>query len=136
MSPRTSSAPALAVAAAAAFLLTACGGAGIGFGAEQVDPVGIWSESTADDSPFLSFTDDGRVSGFDGCNQLSGSWEATADGVEFGQLASTRMACPDVDTWLAGAATAEVSGGTMTVINLDGVEIGELKLTSETPAAE
>src|SRR5262245_2546280 len=35
----------------------------------------------------------GRVSGSDGCNQLTGSYQLNVDGVTFGQMAGTQMAC-------------------------------------------
>jgi heat shock protein HslJ len=37
----------------------------------------------------------GRVSGFDGCNRIVGSYQLNGDRVTFGQLAGTRMACLD-----------------------------------------
>ena len=132
MSHRTALA---SVAAAAALLLAGCSSAitGLPYGAERVNPVGVWSETAADDSAYLSFSKDGTVSGYDGCNQLGGSWEATPDGLEFSELASTQMFCEDVDTWLMDGASAEISGGTMTVLDEDGEEVGVLKFTSETP---
>ena len=134
MSHRMNSAGALGVVfASTLLLLTGCAGAGLPFGAEPADPVGVWSESDADNTPFLSFSDDGNVSGYDGCNQLGGSWEATSDGIEFGDLAATQMFCEDVDTWLISAASAEISGGTMTVLDEDGKQLGELEQTSTTP---
>jgi heat shock protein HslJ len=35
----------------------------------------------------------GRVSGSDGCNRLTGSYQLNGDRVTFGQMAETRMAC-------------------------------------------
>ena len=35
----------------------------------------------------------GRVSGYGGCNRLSGSYERAGDRLSFGQIAGTRMAC-------------------------------------------
>jgi heat shock protein HslJ len=43
----------------------------------------------------LRFQPAGRVSGSDGCNQFTGSYQLKADTVTFGQLASTQMACVD-----------------------------------------
>jgi len=134
MSHRLNSTGTLGVVFAATLLLLAgCAGAGLPFGAEKADPVGVWSESEADDSPYLSFTDDGDVSGYDGCNQMGGSWKATSDGIEFSDFASTQMFCEGVDTWLVSAASAEIDGGTMTVLDEDGEELGTLKQTSTTP---
>ena len=50
-------------------------------------------------TPFISFsTEDMRVHGNDGCNNFFGSYELYADGaIDFLQMASTKMACPDAD---------------------------------------
>ena len=112
-----------------ALLLTGCAA---GFSA-AVDPVGVWVESSDDDSPTLTLNEDGSLAGFDGCNQLTGGWEPTDDGVNFKQLASTRMACEDVDDWLSRAETAQVAYDTMTVLDVDGKELGTLTRTDETP---
>jgi heat shock protein HslJ len=129
------SAGALGVVFAAALLvLVGCAGnVGLPYGAEPADPVGVWSESSADDSPYLSFSDDGTVAGYDGCNQLGGSWMPTSKGVEFSDLVGTQMFCEGVDDWVSKAASAEISGGTMTVLDEDGKELGELERTSTTP---
>ena len=46
--------------------------------------------------PFLQLTEaDGRASGFSGCNRYSGSYTRAGESqLRFGQMASTRMACP------------------------------------------
>jgi heat shock protein HslJ len=125
------SAVAVAVAVGAfALLLTGCGA---GFSA-AVDPVGVWSESADDGSPTLTLNDDGTVTGFDGCNQLTGGWEPTDDGVNFKNLASTRMACEDVDDWLSRAESAQVSFDQMTVLDTDGKELGTLERTDASPS--
>ncbi|MGO3796221.1 MAG: META domain-containing protein [Pauljensenia sp.] len=117
-----------------AFSLTGCGGSG-GSGESgsaddgSVDPVGTWG-STAAQSPNLTFTADGNVSGTDGCNRLTGSWQADGDTVEFGAIASTMMACVDVDTWLSGAKSATVDGDSMVVKDEGGTEIGTLERDS------
>ncbi len=110
-------------------LLTACVP---GF-SSAVDPVGVWSESSDDDSPTLSLLEDTTVNGYDGCNQLTGGWEPTDDGVNFKNLASTRMACEDVDDWLSRAASAKIAYDEMTVLDEDGNELGTLTRTDETP---
>lgn len=112
-----------------AFSLTGCGGGDGESGSADggtVDPVGTWG-STAAQAPNLTFTEDGNVTGTDGCNRLTGSWTADGDTVEFGEIASTLMACVDVDTWLSGAKTATVDGDTMVVRDEGGSEIGTLE---------
>jgi heat shock protein HslJ len=45
--------------------------------------------------PFLSFTEDGKVSGFAGCNRFTGTTQSDDDGLSFSPLAATRMACAE-----------------------------------------
>jgi heat shock protein HslJ len=44
----------------------------------------------------LVFQAAGRVSGSNGCNRISGSYQLKGDAVAFGQIAATQMACIDV----------------------------------------
>ena len=47
-------------------------------------------------APHLVFdAAESRVSGSGGCNLVTGSFELTGDGLWFGPLVSTRMACPE-----------------------------------------
>ena len=46
--------------------------------------------------PHLRFEAE-RVSGNDGCNNFFGSYTMDEDSLKFGLLASTRMACPDME---------------------------------------
>jgi|KBSMisStandDraft_5_1062788.scaffolds.fasta_scaffold308730_2 putative lipoprotein len=41
----------------------------------------------------LQFQVDGRVSGFDGCNQMTGPYTLSEDRLTFGRMAATQMAC-------------------------------------------
>lgn len=75
----------------------------------------------------MEFTEDGKVSGTDGCNRLSGGYSEDADTVTFEQLASTMMFCEGVDTWLSKAATAKLSGDSLVISDESGTEIGTLK---------
>jgi heat shock protein HslJ len=124
---------ALGALAALALILSACAGTG---GSSGESPVGQWNESSEEGSPELSLFEGGDVAGYDGCNQMDGTWEATDDGVEFGEFAATMMACEDVDDWLSGAASATISGDTMTVLDADGESIGTLEKTSDEPDDE
>ncbi|WP_165877429.1 META domain-containing protein [Agromyces fucosus] len=116
----------------AATLLTACAGNAGTAGtdsAEAVDPVGTWGDVAATDEPSLVLGDDGSLTGTDGCNRLVGSWTAEADTVTFVDVASTRMACEGVDTWLSALATGTIAGDTLTVLDESGDEIGTLART-------
>ena len=43
----------------------------------------------------LAFLDDNRVAGNSGCNRFMGGYELTGEGLSFGRLAGTMMACPE-----------------------------------------
>ncbi|HXH35297.1 MAG TPA: META domain-containing protein [Plantibacter sp.] len=90
--------------------------------------LGTWGEGTAATDPHLVFSDDGRVSGSDGCNSLTGSWKADGDAIVVSDVATTLMACPDVDTWLGGIAQATLSESDdqLTVLDESGTQIGSL----------
>ncbi|MBF4568869.1 META domain-containing protein [Plantibacter sp. VKM Ac-2880] len=107
----------------AAALLAACSAGGLG---ERV--VGTWGDGTSAADPHLIFSDDGRVTGSDGCNSLSGSWRAEDDSVEVSDVAGTLMACPGVDTWLRGIAEVALSddGERLVVTDDAGARIGTL----------
>lgn len=111
--------PAVAAAALVLLALTGCSGG-------QADPVGTWGVE-ADGEPHLVLAEGGGLAGSDGCNRLTGSWEADGDRIEFGTIASTLMACEGVDAWLAEASTGTVSGDTLTVFDAGGSEIGTLE---------
>ena len=117
-----------ALLVAAALALAGCAtNAGSGaFDTEPSDPVGTWGDTTTRTEPSLVLADDGTLTGTDGCNRLRGGWSADGDTVTFDQVASTRMACEGVDTWLSGLATATISGAEMTVLDASGAELGTL----------
>jgi heat shock protein HslJ len=119
---RSRAGAALVTAALAAVLLLAgCAGTPSGKAV-----VGTWG-STSSGQPNLDIQDDGTFSGSDGCNRLSGQGQIDGDEITFGSIASTMMACEGVDTWLSKAATGNVSGDTMTVLDDGGKTIGTLK---------
>lgn len=101
--------------------LAACGDGDAG----GSSAVGTWG-SGEPGQPHLELAEDGTVSGSDGCNQLTGSWEEDGDGVTFSPFAATQMACADVDTWLSSAASASVDGDELVVQDGSGAEIGTL----------
>ncbi|MFF9564573.1 META domain-containing protein [Leifsonia sp. NPDC014704] len=110
----------LTAVAAAVLLLAGCAGTPSG---QAV--VGRWG-STSTGQPNLDIENDGTFSGSDGCNTLSGKGQIEGDEITFGPIASTLMACENVDTWLSKAATGNVSGDTMTVLDDGGSTIGTL----------
>ena len=55
-------------------------------------------QSTVIDVPVTAlFDEDGTLSGSAGCNSYTGSWETDENSIEIGPLASTAMACAEVD---------------------------------------
>ncbi|MBE93668.1 META domain-containing protein [Marinobacter sp.] len=77
------------------------------------------SETNADQKPHILFLDDGRVSGFSGCNQYMGDYQVRGENLLFDSMASTRRACPDNQTeQLLFAALAKTVG-----VNLEGIEL-------------
>jgi len=77
--------------------------------------------------PHVVLTSDLRAHGADGCNRFNGSY-ILADGLRFGHLASTMMACaPPVNTLarefgraLAATASYRIHGKQLALIDADG----------------
>ncbi len=89
-------------------------------------PEGVWGNPENTREPSLELHEDGRLTGTDGCNRLMGRWVLEDGTVRFQEVAMTMMACPDVDQWLASAATAVPSEQTLLVYDGEGNEIGSL----------
>ncbi|WP_285115004.1 META domain-containing protein [Leifsonia sp. fls2-241-R2A-40a] len=110
----------MAAVAAVVLMLAGCAGTPSGNAV-----VGRWG-STASGKPNLNIESDGTFSGSDGCNTLNGKGLIDGDQITFGPIASSLMACDNVDTWLSKAATGNVKGSTMTVLDDGGSTIGTL----------
>ena len=108
---------ALLTACLLALLATGCGTQA------SSSPEGTW---TGPEDTQLELTDDGSVTGSDGCNHIGGSWEQDGDTIIFSDMLTTLMACMDVDVWLEDPRTATIEGDTMVVYGPDDVELGEL----------
>lgn len=118
-----------AAIAAVALTLTACangGGSASPTPSPSAQATGTWGDSVSESSPYLTLGSDGKVSGSDGCNRILGTWKAAGERIDFGDVATTRMACQGVDTWLSGMASATVDGDQMTVQDADGKTLGTL----------
>ena len=103
--------------------LTSCSGS-------SVEAVGSWGEDT-DGLPQLILDGGGKLSGTDGCNRLAGGWEQDGNVITFGEIATTMMACPDVDTWLMDLDTARIDGEILRVRDATGTEIGSLSMSAK-----
>ncbi|WP_029987324.1 META domain-containing protein [Leucobacter sp. PH1c] len=86
---------------------------------------GSWA-GEGDNAPELEITEDWAFTGSDGCNTMVGSGTVDGDTFDFGRFATTRKYCEGVDTWLSLAGSATVQGDTLTVLDLDGAELGTL----------
>ncbi|NMT63066.1 META domain-containing protein [Marinobacter orientalis] len=76
-------------------------------------------ESDTEQKAHILFLDDGRVSGFSGCNQYMGDYRVRDENLLFDSMSSTRRACPDSQTEeLLFAALAKTVG-----VNLEGIEL-------------
>lgn len=61
------------------------------------DPNAAVSAGMAPSKAYVQF-DGGKVTGSDGCNRITGAATVKDDTITFGDIASTKMACPGVDT--------------------------------------
>jgi putative lipoprotein len=76
----------------------------------------------------------GRVGGSDGCNRIIGSYTLSGDGIKFGALAGTQMACPDTaDTErglrraLSGAARWTITGERLELFDATGGRLAQFE---------
>ena len=60
----------------------------------------------------ITLTDDGKVHGFTGCNQVMGGYTLAGTALRFTQLAGTRMACPPPVMQLESALLANLNSVT------------------------
>lgn len=96
---------------------------GTAWNAVEVYGTAVTADSApAERRPHLVFGTDGRVSGADGCNRLTGPYTVKANGITFGAIAGTRMACPKTDE-LATRFNAALKGTSHWSIVKDRLEL-------------
>ena len=90
----------------------------------------------------LVFQAGGRVSGSDGCNRMIGSYEWKGDGITFGQMAGTQMACTDAAEVergfrdaLKGASRLRIAGDRLELLDATGARLAVLEGRAQTPPA-
>ncbi|HEY7285481.1 MAG TPA: META domain-containing protein [Vicinamibacterales bacterium] len=89
----------------------------------------------------LQFEPGGRVSGSDGCNQITGTYELKGEQVTFGQMAATQMACVDVSTEepfqgaLKNAARLTIVGDRLELYDAAGTRLAVFAAGSQTADA-
>lgn len=80
--------------------------------------------------PNLTFSADGRVYGTTGCNRFVGSYDLSGEGLHFGPLAGTRMACPAAETATETAMTTVLQS----ITRFDVTDAGQVQFfAGETP---
>ncbi len=91
--------------------------------------------TTTGQAPYIGFNlTEGRVYGYSGCNRIMASIDKKTGKVNFSKMASTMMACPDMETErkvlaaLTRVNKAVNSGdGTASLIDADGNEVAKLE---------
>lgn len=73
----------------------------------------------------ITLSDDGKVTGFTGCNRVMGGYTLAGTTLRFTQLAGTRMACPPPLMQLESAVLANLNS--VTGYRLEGEELILLK---------
>ncbi|MFC4602381.1 META domain-containing protein [Rhodococcus kronopolitis] len=73
--------------------------------------------------PSLQIGADGAVTGFTGCNRMTGTAEVAGETVTFGPLGVTRMACTEETAEIEQAVLAALSGETTATVDADRLRI-------------
>ncbi|WP_426076213.1 META domain-containing protein [Janthinobacterium sp. PSPC3-1] len=73
----------------------------------------------------ITLSDDGKVSGFTGCNRVMGGYTVAADVLRFTQLGGTRMMCPPPAMQLESAVLAHLNS--VTGFRIEGEQLILLK---------
>lgn len=73
----------------------------------------------------ITLDDNGKVSGFTGCNRVMGSYTVAADVLRFTQLGGTRMMCPPPAMQLESAVLAHLNS--VTGFRIEGEQLILLK---------
>ena len=106
-------------------------------------PSTITTESLAPETPiYVAFSDDGKVTGFGGCNRFFGGYTVSGNSIKIGPLASTRKGCPDTlgecgfDAGeikaLQEAETFQQTDEALVLFGPDGAKLAELVHTDNT----
>ena len=103
-------------------------------------PSTITTESLAPETPiYVAFSDDGKVTGFGGCNRFFGGYTVSGNSIKIGPLASTRKGCPDtlnleVEFFkaLQEAETFQQTDEALVLFGPDGAKLAELVHTDNT----
>ena len=75
---------------------------------------------------FLDFADGGALSGSDGANRISTSWQADGGEAVVDAFLTTQMAAPGMTPWVGRIHRATVDGDTLIVLDHAGNRLGEM----------
>lgn len=91
-------------------------------------------------APNLTFDAAGRVSGSDGCNRFSGSYQVSGDALTLGELISTKMACPSsadsgraFNLALANTKRFRIVGTNLDLLDATGSRVARFERRPATP---
>jgi len=102
--------------------LAALTAAGCGF--VSMAAKGTWADSSGE--VVLTFTQEGLITGTDGCNKVEGTWEEHGDDVTLTLQIDEENDCPGVDVWLVDPTEAVIDGDVMQVYGPNNTHLGEL----------
>jgi putative lipoprotein len=88
----------------------------------------------------LVFREGGRLSGSDGCNRFSGSYELEGEGITLGQMLRTQMACvdtPDIErefqAALQSASRWRIVGDRLELLDANGARLAAFQARPQAP---
>jgi len=93
------------------------------------DVVGTWGSSTTVGQAYLDLAADGTLAGSDGCNRVTGTWQAGGKGVSVSFATTTAAWCTEVDTWLSSSVGARLEDGDLLFVDADNRTVGTLQPT-------
>jgi heat shock protein HslJ len=92
--------------------------------------------------PYVQFQAAGRVSGSDGCNRFTGTYELKGNAITFGRLAGTRIACAQTaeierafHDAIGRAARWAMTGQRLELFDASGSRVALLEAQTQTPPA-
>lgn len=101
-------------------VLTAIGGCGF----VSMQARGTWVDESS--GVELLFTQEGLISGTDGCNTIKGSWEEHGADVTINYTIDQAGDCSPDQVWLIDPTSAIVDGSTMQIFAGNGDHLGDL----------
>lgn len=90
----------------------------------SVAAMGTWTDDSS--GAELTFTQEGLITGTDGCNETSGTWQEHGDDVVLTLTVGDDEQCPGHDEWLAESTQAHVDGDTMQLFGANNNHLGDL----------